>query len=141
MGTGFVVSLILTAAGAAVGMQSGATSNVPPDQAATKPITLVGCVQPDTAKPEQFKLADKTGTTYRLTGAKVKGYVWRNVRILGGLVPSPNLAAQAGAIDQTKAAMMYQGANPPAAGNIEPLDVNVTRVWPLTGSCAPKPDQ
>ena len=109
MGIHFFFGLILTGAAAALGAQSGPTSNVPTDPAATRPLTLVGCVQPDTAQPEQFTLSDKTGTTYRLRGANVKAYVWRNVRILGGLVPSPNLAAQAGAIDQTKAAL---GARP-----------------------------
>ena len=103
---------------------------------------LVGCVQPDAAKPEWFMLSDtKTGTTYRLIGANLKAYMWRNVRIVGGLVPSPNIAAQAGAIDQTKAAMAYQGANPPGTGDIEPLEFSVTRVRRLTGSCAPQSDR
>jgi len=141
MGTPFIFGLMLTAAAAALGWQSGPTSNVPPVPGATSPLTLVGCVQPDTAKPEQFKLSDKTGTTYRLTGADVKAYMWRNVRILGGLVPSPNLAAQAGAIDQTKAAREYQGANRPGTGNIEPIEFNVTHVRRSTGSCAPKSDR
>jgi hypothetical protein len=71
----------------------------------------------------------------------VKSYVWWNVRIVGGLVPSPNIAAQAGAIDPTKAAMAYQGANPPGAGNVDVLAFNVTRVRRLTGSCTPKIDR
>jgi len=140
MGTHCFVGLILTAA-TALGAQSTLTANAAPDPGAAKPLTLVGCVQPDTARPERFTLSDKTGTTYHLTGANVKGYVWRNVRIRGGLVPSPNLAAQAGAIDQTKAAMVYQGANPPGTGNSGPLEFSVTRVQRVTGSCAPKPDR
>ena len=107
--------------------------------AATKTITLTGCIQLDAARPEWFTLSDtKTGTNYRLTGANVRAYVWRNVRIVGGLVPSPNIAAQAGAIDQTKAAMANQGSNPPGTGNIAPLEFNVARVRRLTGSCTPK---
>ena len=141
MGTHFFFGLILTAVAAARGAQSGPTSNVPPDPAATRPLTLVGCVQPDRAKPEQFTLSDKTGTIYRLRGANVKTYVWRNVRILGGLVPSPNLAAQAGAIDQTTAAMAYQAAHSAGTSNIEPIEFHVTRVRRLTGSCAPKSDR
>ena len=141
MGTHFFVGLVLTAVAAARGAQSGPTSNTPPDPGAARPLTVVGCVQPDTAKPERFTLSDKTGTTYRLTGANVKAYVWRNVRIRGGLVPSPNLAAQAGAIDQTNAAMVYQGASQPGTGNSGPLEFSVTRVQRVTGSCAPKSDQ
>jgi hypothetical protein len=71
----------------------------------------------------------------------VKAYVWRHVRIVGGLVPSATLAAQAGAVDQTKAAMAYQGGNLPGTGNIGPPEFSVTRVQRVTGSCAPKSDR
>jgi hypothetical protein len=141
MGTYFFVGLFLTAAAAALGTPSGPTWSAPPDPGAARPLTLVGCVQPDAARPEWFTLSDKRGTTYHLTGANVKAHVWRNVRILGGLVPSPNLTAQAGAIDQTKAAMVYQGASPPGTGNSGPLEFSVTRVQRVTGSCAPKSDR
>ena len=137
--TQFFASLILATAVALPGAQSGQTSTSPPPAAATKTITLTGCIQLDAARPEWFTLSDtKTGTKYRLTGANVRAYVWRNVRIVGGLVPSPNIAAQAGAIDQTKAAMANQGSNPPGTGNIAPLEFNVARVRRLTGSCTPK---
>ena len=82
--------LILAATTTALGAQSDPAANAPPPPEAARPLTLVGCVQPDTAKPERFTLSDKTGTTYHLTGANVKAYVWRNVRIVGGLVPSPD---------------------------------------------------
>ena len=137
--TSFVAGLILAAA-PMLTAQSGQTSSPALAPLAAKTITLTGCVQRDAVKPGWFTLSDtKTGTIYRLTGANVRAYVWRNVRIVGGFVPSPNIAAQAGAIDQTKAAMAYQGANPPGAG-IEPLEFNVARVRRLTGSCA-KSDQ
>jgi hypothetical protein len=137
-----IASLILAAAATTMGAQSSQPSNPTPAPPASKPVTLVGCVQVDAAKPEWFMLSDtKTGNTYHLTGTNVKAYVWRNVRIAGGLVPTANIAAQAGAIDQTKAAMASQGANPPGAGKVEPLEFNVTRVRRLAGSCAPKPDR
>jgi len=122
--------------------QSGQASKPSPAPPSTKAITLVGCVQTDKATPERFTLSDtKTETTYRLTGANVKAFVWRNVRIVGGLVPSANLAAQAGAIDQSKAAIAQQGANPPGAGNTQTLEFRVRRVQGLGGSCTPKPDR
>jgi hypothetical protein len=140
MRTYLFAGLVLAAAAETLGAQSGPPSSPSPAPPTARTITLVGCVQTDTAKPEWFTLSDKsTGTTYRLTGANVRAYVWRNVRIVGGFVPSPNIAAQAGAIDQTKAAMAHQGANPPGTGNIGPLEFSVTRVRRLTGSCAPKP--
>ena len=102
---------------------------------------LVGCVQPDGSRPERFTLADRSGTTYQLTDASAKAYVWRHVRIVGGLVPSPTLAAQAGAVDQTKAAMAYQAAHSAGTGSIDPAEFRVAHVRRLAGSCAPKPDR
>lgn len=140
MRTYVFVGLVLAGSAAPLGAQS--TSSQKPSPPAPKAITLVGCIQLDAAKSDWFTLSDKTtGSTYRLTGANVRSYVWRNVRIVGGLVPSANIAAQAGAIDPTKAAVAYQGANPPGIGNPEPLEFSVRRVRPLTGSCAPKSDR
>jgi hypothetical protein len=135
-------AVILAAAATSFGQQSSSTPNPQAASRAATPIELVGCVQPDTDKPESFKLSDtKTGTTYRLTGPKVKGFVWRNVRIVGGLVPSASIAAQAGAIDPTKVAMAHEGANPAETARVEPIEVSVARVQRLTGSCTPKPIQ
>ena len=137
----FLGALVLAGATATIA-QSGATtlsSGQPAAPKRDKTLTLTGCVQGDETKAGWFTLSDKkTGATYHLTGSNVKAYVWRNVRIVGGLVPSANIAAQAGAIDPTKAAAAYQGANPPGTGSAEPLEFNVTRVRPMTGSCAPK---
>lgn len=132
--------LILAGAATTPSEQSGSPSRQTPPPLVQKTITLVGCVKPDASKPEWFTLSDqKTGAIYRLTGASIRSYVWRNVRIVGGLVPSANIAAQAGAIDQTKAAMAYQGASRPGTGNLEPIEFSVTCVRRLTGSCTPKP--
>jgi len=136
----FFASLVLAAAAQTLAAQSGSVSSPAAAPLTKKPITLVGCIQPDAAKPEWFTVSDtKTGVSYRLTGPNVKAYVGRNVRIVGGLVPSPNIAAQAGAIDQTKTATAYEGANPQGTGKIESVEVNVAHVQALTGSCAPKP--
>src|SRR5689334_16142014 len=133
---GFIAALI-----APIGVQS-AQAPGPGTSTSAKPVTLIGCIQADPAKAEWYTLTDpKTGATYRLTGANVKSYVWRNVRIVGGLVPSPNLAAQAGAIDPTKVAQANQTAARPGLAAPEPLEFGVTRVRRLTGSCAPKPGQ
>jgi hypothetical protein len=101
-------------------------------------ITLTGCIQVDAARPDWFTFSEaKTGTTYRLSGANVKSFVWKKVQIVGGLVPSPNLAAQAGAIDPTKTAMAYQSAVPPGIATVESLEFKVDRVRRLSGSCTP----
>jgi hypothetical protein len=121
-----------------LGIAALAGPQTDPSPANSKTLTLTGCVQPDDRAKDTFKLSVKeTGTTYRLSGASVKGFVWRNVRIVGGLVPTPNLAAQAGAIDQTKVAMAQQGANPQGGGNAVLLEFRVTTVRPAPGSCSP----
>jgi hypothetical protein len=95
--------LILVAAADIAGAQSVPAPTPPIASPAKQAITLIGCVQSDSAKPGWFTLSDRnTGTTYRLTGANVKAYVWRNVRIVGGLVPSPNIAAQAGRLTRRR---------------------------------------
>jgi hypothetical protein len=133
MMTRFAFALLLAVGGGtALAAQSASeTANL---------LTLTGCVQPDETRPRDwFTLSDtKTGITYRLTGPKVKSFIWRNVRIVGGLVPSPNLAAQAGAIDATKAAMASQGAPPSGARAPELPEFRVSAVRPLAGSCSPK---
>ena len=141
MGTPSFFGLVLTAAAAALGPSSGPTWSARPEPATERPLMLVGCVQPDRARPERFTPLERSGTTYHLTGTSVKAYVWRHVRIVGGLVPSATLAAQAGAVDQTKAAMAYQAAHSAGTGNIESIDFHITRVRRLTGSCAPKSDR
>lgn len=141
----YFLALALAGAAATMSAQSRATRPSTSQQAAQGPdkaLTLLGCVQRDENQADWFTLSDKTtGATYHLTGRPVRAYVWRNVRIVGGLVPSPNIAAQAGAIDPTKAAMASLGTNAPGAGNVEPLEFRVTQVRRLTGSCAPRPER
>jgi hypothetical protein len=104
-----------------------------------KPLVLVGCVTADRATPDQFTLLDaKAGVNYRLYGVKVYTYEGRRVRIVGGLYPSANIAAQAGGIDPTKAAI---AATTPmgAVGSAQPVEFRVSQVRPIKGSCPPSP--
>ena len=63
-------------------------------------------------------------------------YVGRHVRIVGGLYPSANVAAQAGAIDPARAAVAALPGSP--ATGTAPVEVRVQRVQRLSGSC-PQP--
>jgi hypothetical protein len=124
----------------APGAQSGASSVG--SGALAKPITIVGCIKADAERPERFTISDKkTGTTYRLSDPVVRAYLWRNVRIVGGLVPTPNIAAQAGDIDETRTAMAHQGANRPSIADLQPVEFSVKQLRAMTGSCAPKANQ
>lgn len=122
------------------------TTPSPAAKDATKSITLTGCVARDAADATHFTLADfRSGeTTYRLTGAAdVRKYLGKRVTvfgsrvepklaIVGGLMPSPNVAAQAGDIDPTRAAMAAQG--PEASGRPGTVPVPEVRVRTLRGA-------
>jgi hypothetical protein len=114
-----------------------------------KPVTLSGCVSREKTTPETYTFAEAgTETKYRLSGVGVKDYTDHRVEIVGapverrlsfrfGLVPSPNVAAQAGALDPADVAIasLPGGANtttgtPP----VELPEFRVTAVRPL-GAC------
>src|ERR1700730_7175992 len=112
MRTVFFASLFLAGATAAIGQSTPLSSSqtIVPNKA-DKTTTLLGCVHGDDVGTDSFTLSDrKAGPTYR-SGTDVRADVGRRVRIVGGLVPSPNVAAQAGAIDPVKAAMATHGPN------------------------------
>ena len=86
-----------------------------------KVITLTGCVQPDEKNPSQFTITDATEGTYRIIGRDFReflgrrvtldgGVVVKGVVVKGGLTPNPNIAAQAGAMDPSRAAVQAQVA-------------------------------
>ena len=110
-------------------------------------ITLNGCVLNDRTQHNVYTLTEENDpTVYRLTGSGVSKYVGQRVEvsgvmskrpvIVGGLYPTPNVAAQAGAIDPGKAAVeqMIAGSNP--AGRA--LDFRVKSVRPVPGACPDK---
>lgn len=113
----------------------------PSKAAADKMLTLSGCVEPGDTEEQTIlvrvpRAAD--GTKYRLSGANVKRYLGKRVRITGGLVPSANLAAQAGAVDPTQTAMAAQPGGGSAGTGTVVLEFRVRRIVPLKGDCPPK---
>jgi len=114
---------------------------------AGKSVTLIGCVGSDEAAAGQFTFSDiSEGTTYRLSGTDVREYSGRRVQIVGthgsarlhitgGLVPSPNAAAQAGALDPARSAReAASGAGAPPEFAQLP-EFRVKRVQPASGAC------
>ncbi len=114
---------------------------------APKTITLTGCIVSDETAPGQYTFADaKDGTMYRLSGTDVNSYVGQRVQISGasdrkkleirgGLLPSPNVAGQMGAIDSTQSAM---GGKPPivaGTGSATLPEFRVRAVRPVKGTC------
>lgn len=141
--------LILTGATATLAAQAGSQSNSPasakPDP--NKPLTMNGCVARDAATSSQFTFTDNTnGNQYHLSGRDVTKFLGqpvqivgvldtRRLRVVGGLTPSPNIAAQAGAIDPGKAAVAAIGGGTTGSGTVELPTFKVTRVSAARGEC------
>jgi hypothetical protein len=127
-----LVTLALSTAGA----QSPAATPQNPNT-----VTLNGCVAANPTVRNSFTL-DEDGRTYLLKGVSMRDYVGqrveligvapRRLRIVGGLYPSPNIAAQPN--DPTKAAMAAQSG--PTSQSARPMiEFNVKSVRILTGTC------
>lgn len=135
------LSIAVATPGATATEQRTTTDTKPP---ATKILTLSGCVSADPSGPGAFTLSDtKPGTSYRLTGLDVREYAGqrvqvsgvtsRRLRIVGGLYPSPNVAAQAGAIDPAQAAVA--AASGPGAASKTLPEFRVKGVQAIPGAC------
>jgi len=113
------------------------TTQPKPSASSTKQLDLTGCVQGVEGGLDQYVLVDgKDKKTYRLSGKGLRTYVGRNVRVEGGLYPSANVAAQAGAIDPAQAAAAALSGSA-GSGTVQ-VELRVQRVRRLAGSC-PQP--
>ena len=115
------------------------------------PVTLNGCVQrdyTDSKSATSYTFIDSTsGSRYRLAGKSVSRYSGMSVqvvgiidtkklRVAGGFWPSPNVAAQAGSIDVSTAAVAAMPGGPSTGvGNVEVPILNVTRLSLGQGEC------
>jgi hypothetical protein len=106
-------------------------------------VTHDGCVVASQTARNAFTL-DEDGQTYLLKGVDVRDLVGKRVqvigatskrlRIVGGLYPSPNVAAQAGGMDRTKAAIASQSG--PTSQSARPtIEFNVKSVRVLSETC------
>ena len=95
--------LLIFASRTVMGRQAG-----PPDAGTVqtselkinKPLSLVGCVGIDEGnKIRVTSSAAHRGPIYQFFGTGRNGYVVRGLYVIGRLVPTPNIAAQAGSID------------------------------------------
>jgi hypothetical protein len=109
-------------------------------------VELTGCVSLSPSADGQFVFVDAAGGgTYRLNGKNVKKFAGQRVTLVGdtsnkrlrvrtGLWPSPNIAAQAGALDpaQESIARHSGGTNMPEARAPE---LRVVRMNGAEGAC------
>ena len=115
------------------------------------PLTMSGCVTrdyTDSKNANAYTFVDNTdGSRYRLKGRSLSKYSGmavqvvgvvdtKKVKVVGGLYPSPNVAAQAGAIDPAKAAVAALPGGPTTGiGNVDLPTLNVTRLSLGSGEC------
>jgi hypothetical protein len=139
LAAGFLTLLIgASAPQAATGQQSA-----PANPSKNGPVTLNGCVEASQTAKNAFTL-DEDGRTYVLKGVDVRDFVGKQVEVIGampkrltvvgGLYPSANVAAQAGAIDPTKAAMAAQ-SGPTSQSPRPTVEFTVKSVRLLSGTC------
>jgi hypothetical protein len=114
---------------------------------AKEPVVMSGCITSDAAGREMTFTDGTDGTQYRLTGTNVKKFVGRHVQVVGGydsrrlrvnggLTPSPNIAAQAGAIDPGVAAVAALGGGTTGTGSPRLPEFRVARVSAVAGDCS-----
>jgi hypothetical protein len=131
-----------------VGAQRGTDKKPAKPLKPATPIALTGCVQRGESAPDQYTLSESKGSQiYHLTGPDLREYVGRRVqivgavpnskrlRVVGGLTPSPNVAAQAGAMDPSRA--VVAGATEAGSpGRVDLPEFKVKSVRPVSGSCS-----
>jgi len=125
---------------------SGAQSPEPP-KPATARVELTGCVSLSPGSSGQFAFVDAgSGGTYRLSGRSVKKYAGQRVTLVGdpstkrlrvrlGLWPSPNVAAQAGALDPAQESIARQAGGAANVPDTAVPELKVVRVQGAEGSC------
>jgi hypothetical protein len=118
-----------------------------PKQSPAQPVTIVGCVQGNGTPDSPYTLADaKDGTAYRLTGKSLRGFGGKRVQVVGGpdsrritfvggLVPSANVAAQAGAMDPARAAVASDPLSTSTKDEPALPELRVKSVRTVTGDC------
>jgi hypothetical protein len=136
--TVLTVLAMLTATSSATGAQL----KKPP-----KTVTLSGCIETDGKTPDRYMLTDTMGgLKYHLTGKDFREYLGRPIqvdggvvvkglKISGGLQPSANVAAQAGAIDPSRAVVQAATSESGTGTPVDVQDFRVKTIRQAAGSC------
>lgn len=142
MGAMLSVALAMSVAGAA--QSSSQTDN---KSTAPKTVTLSGCIERENPPANRYTLQGADGSKYEVSGGGINKYVGKRVEIAGipgstrlkvkgGLWPTPNVAAQGGAIDPAKAAVAAMpGGGATGTGDVNLPTVRVRSIRSLDGAC------
>ena len=130
-------------------LQSPQPAAPTPAPAGDAPMTLSGCVARRAAPQNPLTFSEAaSGDQYRLNGRGLGKYAGQRVEIVGGprrpkrfsirggLLPSANVAGQAGDLDPAQAAIAnLPESNAGKSGSVTLQEFFVTRVRVLDGSC------
>ena len=109
-------------------------------------LTLTGCVEKGNT-PSQFTINDPVNGKYEVSGSRIQRYIGQKVeaagtrgstrfRVKGGLWPNPNVAAQGGNMDPSRAAVAAQPGGPySGTGEIDLPTFKVKSVRTVSGGC------
>ena len=136
MGIRYILRLSLAAGMIAAGteVRAAQASAVDPKQPA-----LSACVPIDDAATPRMKMVEtRSRAKHRVKVTNPRQYFDQRVQIRGGLLPTVNIAAQAGSLDPVYAAMVFTGDYPATGrGLIRWGEVHFAATSPLTGkTCA-----
>ena len=110
-------------------------------------VELTGCVSVTPSEGGQFAFVDAaSGGTYRLRGKGINKYAGQRVTIVGnpnskrvrfrtGLWPSPNVAAQAGALDPAQESIARQPGGSASGAQSSAPELQVVRMRNAEGNC------
>lgn len=145
MRNAFWTALTIAACITGVSAQQPSSPEKKPPRAA-RTVTLTGCVERGST-PTQVTIDDPLNGRYEVSGSDIKKYLGQRVRVAGtpgstrfrvkgGLWPTPNVAAQAGAIDPARAAVAAQPGGPASGtGDIDLPTFKVKAIRTLDGAC------
>ena len=146
----FLATFMLASATA---VQIAGAQSTPPSTAKTdkvdpnKPVTMNGCIVRDSSTAKDFTFTDSAnGFKYHLSGQDVSKFAGQPLQIVGvvdtrklkvktGLYPSPNVAAQAGAMDPGKAHVAALGGGTTGSGSGDIPTFKVAQVAAIQGEC------
>jgi hypothetical protein len=132
-----IVACVVLSAAVEASAQTRTADAVPAQQ----PVSLSACLPVHSDNPNRFVAAPPSRVRFvaRSTGAALIR-VGHGIRVVGGLMPTTNLAAQAGSIDPTIPAMAMASGDLPRRGRVAvrlPV-VDLSPGPPIRVDCPPR---
>jgi hypothetical protein len=142
------VAVLAVAVATGVGAQGQeSTAKESTAKAQTSPLELTGCVSASPGASGDFTFVDgESGNSYLLKGKNIRKYAGQRVTVTGsqsnkkvavklGLWPSPNIAAQAGALDPQQESVARQPGGAASGVETKLPELRVARLRVAEGAC------